>query len=309
MSAGGAGGAVGAAGARRAGPGAAATPIRLLSDGPAPGARNMAVDEALMAAARNGRVTLRFYRWDPPCLSFGRHQRARGAYDAEAASARRIDVVRRPTGGRAVYHHRELTYSVTAPADAWGGLRPSYGTINRALARGLAALGVPATLEPGRGAGAPPPSARACFRDPAAGEVAVGGRKLVGSAQWREAGALLQHGSLLLHDDQGVAEGLRVGAADGPRARAPAGAVRGSGASAGASADPGMAAAAGTGAIGLAEVLDPLPDMAELVEALASGFAAELGVPVVPAEPSTAEREAAADLEARYRDRAWTWRR
>ncbi len=99
--------------------------IRLLIDEALPGVRNMAVDEALMRSASTGNaagVTLRFYRWEPGCLSFGRNQEARGAYDPDAAADRGIDIVRRPTGGRAVYHHRELTYSVTAPAGTWGSL-------------------------------------------------------------------------------------------------------------------------------------------------------------------------------------------
>ena len=84
---------------------------RLIDTAPAPGAWNMAVDEALMERVRGGGApVLRFYRWEPACLSLGRNQPATGAYDAAAIAARGVDVVRRPTGGRAVLHHRELTY-------------------------------------------------------------------------------------------------------------------------------------------------------------------------------------------------------
>ena len=106
----------------------------------------MAVDEALMESARGGAVTLRLYGWEPGCLSFGRNQTAHGRYDGARATQRVIDVVRRPTGGRSVFHYRELTYSVTAPANEWGGLRDAYLKINRALAAGLRELGAPAAV-------------------------------------------------------------------------------------------------------------------------------------------------------------------
>jgi len=259
--------------------------IRLIVDEALPGVRNMAVDEALMQSARrDGGATLRFYRWEPGCLSFGRNQAARGSYDPEAAAARGIDVVRRPTGGRTVYHHRELTYSVTAPASTWGSLRDAYCRINRALAAGLGALGIPATcagadLPTGR---PPRPTARACFRDPLPGEVTAAGRKLIGSAQWRDGGALLQHGSLLLEDEQDVVEQLRVHQS------------RTNGR---------------TGAISLLELLGVVPDADALTGALADGFREEFGLHVRPGRLAQVEGEAAADLEARYADPAWTWRR
>ena len=77
-------------------------------------------------AAAGGTVTLRLYGWEPGCLSFGRNQTALGRYDGARAADRGIDVVRRPTGGRSVFHYRELTYCVTAPANEWGGLREAY---------------------------------------------------------------------------------------------------------------------------------------------------------------------------------------
>jgi lipoate-protein ligase A len=248
----------------------------------------MAVDESLMEDARRGLVTLRLYRWDPPCLSFGRNQRARGRYDLEAARREGIDVVRRPTGGRAVFHHRELTYAVTAPAGSWGGLRASYLRINRALLRGLESLGAQVGEARRRsGERSPLPSTRACFRDPLPGEITAGGRKLVGSAQWREGGALLQHGSLLLHDDQSVTERLRLGSPERP-APGTAGPVR---------------------AAALAELLERMPDVEELAAALRRGFAEELGLAVREAPRSSDRLERIARLEARYRDPAWTWRR
>lgn len=263
--------------------------VRFIASPPGTGAWNMALDEALMASAREGRATLRFYGWSPPCLSFGRHQPARGRYDPEAARRRGIDVVRRPTGGRAVLHRREVTYSVTAPAGRWGGLRECYGRINRGLARGLVGLGVP--LDPWRsfetrggvGSRPPPPLARACFQDPLPGELTSGGRKLVGSAQWRVDGSLLQHGSILLHDDQPMVDALRLAPAAG---------------------DPRP-----SGASSLHELLGRVPPESEILAALAAGFADEFEVRLESGEPDPSERRAALYLEGRYKDPAWTWRR
>lgn len=261
--------------------GGASTVFRCVVHGPGRGAWNMAVDEALMAAARRGETILRFYAWDPPCLSLGRHQAARDRYDRDEIARRGLDVVRRPTGGRAVYHHRELTYSVTAPAGAWGSLRESYARINRGLLRGLAGLGAPAAAARARSR-APGPSTRACFRDPLPGEIVSGRRKLVGSAQRRDRGALLQHGSILLHDDQTVADELRRdGGADQETVRAAA----------------------------LAEVMDELPSRGRLEEALRAGFEEEFGAAVREGAMTSREERTARDLRRRYADPEWTWRR
>lgn len=267
--------------------------IRLLIDEALPGVRNMAVDEALMRSADDaGAVTLRFYRWAPACLSFGRNQEARGAYDPDAAAERGIDVVRRPTGGRAVYHHRELTYSVTAPGGTWGSLRETYRRINRALAAGLRELGVPATCagddpdDPdgaGRRRAAPRPTPRACFRDPLPGEVTVEGRKMVGSAQWRDGGVFLQHGSILLVDEQHEVDALRTGGAE--------------------------ATQVGPGGVALADVLDESPPAGTLVSALVRGFEREFDLDVSPGELSAEELAESETRMARFADPAWTWRR
>lgn len=161
----------------------------------------MAIDCALLDFVRSGEgAVLRVYHWEPFCLSFGRHEPALRRYGRDNVMARGIDVVRRPTGGRAVWHARELTYSVVLPgADL--SLRESYRAIHGMLADAVRRLGAPALLaaNPPRVAGL---GAGACFAQPVGGEVVVGGRKVVGSAQLRENGALLQHGSMLLSDDQ-----------------------------------------------------------------------------------------------------------
>src|SRR5262249_51299004 len=107
---------------------------RLITTPPMRGAENMALDEALMhRAAATGEWVLRVYSWSAPTMSLGRNQTARARYALDRLRADDVDVVRRPTGGRAILHHREITYSVTAPLATAGDLRTSYERINRLL--------------------------------------------------------------------------------------------------------------------------------------------------------------------------------
>ena len=175
---------------------------RLLLAAPRSGAENMARDSALQArAARTGETVFSIYSWSRPTLSFGRHQPATGLYDLQRIRSADVDVVRRPTGGRAILHHREVTYSVTAPVKDAPPLRETYLRINLILLDGLARLGVGAEMA-STTERAPTPSVMPCFERPAKGELVAHGSKLVGSAQWRGDGALLQHGSILVDDDQ-----------------------------------------------------------------------------------------------------------
>lgn len=160
----------------------------------------MALDHALARTLEEGCGVVRLYRWSGPTVSFGRNEPARGRYDTDRARAEGIRFVRRPTGGRAVLHDAELTYAVVAPLRAFGGLRGAYLRINQGLVEGLRTLGADVAVA-GEGE-VLPPDAGPCFRLPAPGEVVAGGRKLVGSAQARVEGALLQHGSLILSGDQ-----------------------------------------------------------------------------------------------------------
>ena len=168
-----------------------------------PGAWNMSVDRALLEEAdRTGAAFLRLYRWDPSCLSFGRHEPALARYDRARIEARGLDVVRRPTGGRAVWHEHEVTYAVAAPIAAFGSLRASYLIIHERLAAALRRLGIDATLAPDERAPGLVPGP--CFAAPVGGEVLVGGLKVIGSAQVRRGRAFLQHGSILLDGSQDV---------------------------------------------------------------------------------------------------------
>lgn len=169
---------------------------------PRSGAENMARDTALLArAAGTGETVFCVYTWQRPTLSFGRNQSALGRYDLGRIREAGLDVVRRPTGGRAILHDREITYSVTAPLEGAPPLRETYARINRILVDGLSRLGVSAGVA-AAGVLAPGPSDRPCFETPTEGELVAGGRKLVGSAQWRDEQGVLQHGSILVDDDQ-----------------------------------------------------------------------------------------------------------
>ncbi len=178
------------------------------------GALNMAVDEAILLAVAEGRAppTLRFYGWQPPCLSLGYAQRAAVTVDPEACQTMGYDVVRRPTGGRAVLHIDELAYSVTVCQDdprVAGGVMASYQRLSEGLLAGLRCLGL-------RDASRARLSRRqhgdertaACFDLPSHAEITVGGKKLIGSAQVRRRGVILQHGAIPLEGD--IARIVRV---------------------------------------------------------------------------------------------------
>jgi lipoate-protein ligase A len=186
---------------------------RLIVDGDLPGATNMARDVAILEAVAKGTSppTLRLYGWDPPCLTLGRHQGVDAA-DLEFCRANGIHIVRRPTGGRALLHHLEQTYSVVAPLGV--GLLPkplqeAYSTICRALVAAMRSLGVRAELTGGAvNLQLPGPRTTVpCFEAPAGGEVVVEGRKLVGSAMRAHGGVILQHGAILLDWDDRLQAG------------------------------------------------------------------------------------------------------
>jgi lipoate-protein ligase A len=181
---------------------------RLLITEPADGATNRAVDEAVWRGRQAGTSppTLRFFAWAPPTVSLGYGQALGRDVDVEACRALGVGLVRRPTGGSAIYHdgpERELTYSVMATAGdlgIGGDLLETYQWIGRALLRGLKALGAPAELVPERPPAGPVPAF--CFARTGVFEIEAGGRKLVGSAQRRQGDSFLQHGAVLLGVDE-----------------------------------------------------------------------------------------------------------
>ncbi len=172
----------------------------------------MAVDESILEHIGRGEShpTLRLYAWQPPCLSLG-YAQPFADVDVQRLNGRGWDVVRRPTGGRAILHTDELTYSVTASNDEprlAGSILESYNRLAGALLRAVTSLGLPVEMKEDSGTshGTPNP---VCFEVPSAYEITVHGKKLIGSAQARRKEGVLQHGSLPLTGDLArIAEAL-----------------------------------------------------------------------------------------------------
>ncbi len=168
----------------------------------------MAIDEAVFRGTiRNtSPPTLRFYGWRTPAVSIGRFQDARKEIDCEVCRRLGIDLVRRPTGGKAVLHEQELTYAVIAGDDCPlfpPDILETYRIISSCITQGLAECGIRAAMEAeGRAAGDEPLD-RSCFSFPSRYELLVAGRKICGSAQTRSNGVFLQHGALLMAFDPG----------------------------------------------------------------------------------------------------------
>ncbi len=237
----------------------------------------MAIDQAMLDLAERGTTCLRLYRWHPFCLSFGRNEPALRRYDRRRVESLGLDTVRRPTGGRAVWHADELTYAVACPAAVFGQLPAAYRAIHETLAAALRGLGAEPALArtPDRGT---PLDAGSCFASPAGGEVLVDGHKVIGSAQLRQGDALLQHGSVLLGGSQAVVASVTRGVAAAGR-DAPIGALLGR-------------------TVGFEEAAAVVADAARAWP----GTWSELADPA----PVLA---AARPHDARFRSPEWTWRR
>ncbi len=236
-----------------------ATPWRLIEDGVASGPFNMGMDEALLrTAVEEGIPTLRFYTWDGPWLSLGYAQRRVDPVRLARWEAAGVGVVRRTTGGRAVLHGCDLTYSVAAPRGTMRpGLRDSYDQVATALLEAIRELGAGDAMRAPARERVASSKHFDCFAEPAGDETVIGREKLVGSAQRRRGGALLQHGSIRI-------------AADPPEVVAAAGV------------DP-------EASVGLAELGIDAGE-AELRQALARAFARVLGVHFEPGRACNRER-------------------
>jgi len=182
---------------------------RLLINPPSNGATNMAIDESILDAitSHNAEPTLRLYSWEPACLSLGFAQPVSDV-NTEQLIKRGWDLVRRPTGGRAILHCDEITYAVIGPENdprLDGGVLESYNKISGALLATLVNLGIPATAAPISGNQISDPNDKyqnpVCFEVPSHYEITVRGKKLIGSAQARRKGGVLQHGSIPLKGD------------------------------------------------------------------------------------------------------------
>lgn len=264
------------------------SPWRLLEHGPADGAWNMAVDEAMARGVGEGRVppTLRFYTWKRPTVSLGFLQRLPGGVDLPVCERLAIPLVRRPTGGRAVLHAQELTYSVVAPLlGPWRALSVSetFGLVSRALILGLRRLGITSVVGASGIEAADRERTGVCFLVRRMPAVLVNGRKLIGSAQRRFPHAVLQHGSILLDFDPAL---HRLVFPAWPRTRPTAGITH------------------------LHALLGTPPSIHGLVQELAAGWQEAFGAACLPAELTLDEELDVARLSReQYGTSAWTFQR
>lgn len=264
---------------------------RLLITPPAPGAWNMAVDEAILEQVGRGQSlpTLRLYAWHPPCLSLGYAQPVR---DVDRLRLRDLgwDLVRRPTGGRAILHTDELTYAVIGPLDETrleGSLLESYRRLAQALLVSLQILSLPAQANPDSAGG--PAAGPVCFEVPSNYEITVDGKKLIGSAQARRKEGVLQHGSLPLNGDLGRILQALVFPDEESRIRA---AVR-------------LHQRAAT----VEEVLGSPPTWEQACQAFIAGFTWELNLDLVEQALTRHENTRLQELvEVKYANASWTER-
>lgn len=243
-------------------------------ESPRPGWQQMAIDRTLAdRAARHDLTVFRLYRWERSTLSLGANEAARRTWDRERLERLEVPVVRRPTGGRGVWHGEDdLTYAVTAPLARFGDLRMAYRLIHEQLARALATLVPGVSLAPPQRR--PTLAPGACFELAVGGEVMAGERKAIGSAQALFGGSLLQHGAIARCSR--AAELARFRLDSPPRtAEAP-----------------------------VAE----LPCGDRLAAAILAGWLAD-GAEVVSAEWAAEIVEASEIHAARFRDAEWSWRR
>jgi lipoate-protein ligase A len=261
---------------------------RLLNTGLNDGATTLAVDEAILSSVAGAKSppTLRFYGWQPPCVSIGYAQSLQDEIDLDACERQGYTWVRRPTGGRAVLHIDELTYSVIVPQGdprVAGDIVTSYRRLSLGLVTGLRLLGcdvVQANAQRKVGA-----QSAACFDVPSHYEVTALGRKLVGSAQVRRKGVVLQHGALPLMGD--VSRLVDALALDEPSRAS-------------------LRAKLRRRAIALDEAMGRPVSFDEVAVALKEGFARALGLAFEPGELSADERADVAALQTKYEGDAWT---
>ena len=267
---------------------------RLVFSEPSDGAWNMAVDEAIFRARAEGLAppTLRLYRWRPPAVSLGRFQALDERVGVAAIRQRGYGLVRRPTGGRAILHNDELTYSVVVrEADVAGGetLMASYREISRGIEAGLGTLGVEAVLGSERDLGGQPAKAlpTICFAKAARCDLVAQGRKVVGSAQTRSRGVILQHGSIPLTIDLDDLLAVLPGPASQPLAE--------------------RRRRIAQAAVGVSELVGRPVAFDELADAIRLGFACALKVVLKQADLLPQEAVWATELAARkYGTQAWT---
>jgi lipoate-protein ligase A len=260
--------------------------FRLVLDEPAEGARNMAVDETLFLSALDpsALATLRLYSFRPETVSIGYRQSVLEAIDLDACRRQGVGWVRRPTGGRALLHQHELTYSVSAPASGLFrslSVRGVYDAVSQALRRALQRLDIPLDPPgpPRKKAAAEAPLELPCLALPGGHEITSGGKKIVASAQRRTARGFLQHGSILFRVDHDLWARLRPPGSEG-----------------------------GLDAIGIDDLAPGKWTPDRLMESLRGAFEELFGGPAVSSGLDSGERSRIAELERKYQSRAWNER-
>lgn len=279
----------------------AASAWRFVHTGSRSPAYNMAVDEAMLVAHQEGRSppTLRFYGWNPPTLSIGYFQQADREVDFERLKRHGIGFVRRPTGGRAVLHSGELTYSIVVGENYPGmpaGIEDACRKLSEGLLWGFRLLGLDVQSS-GSGrieTGDLQSDSAACFEVPSRYEMVLGGRKLAGSSQMRAKGVILQHGSVPLELQADVLMDVLRYASEEERSRAKRVFER-----------KAVAIADGMRRMDL-----PIPSMEAIEKAFFAGFREALAADLVLGELNVFEQELADRLSAeKYMSDDWNFRR
>lgn len=259
---------------------------------------NMAVDEALMNFVSRGEIdpVIRFYTWDPATLSIGYFQKLTKEIDIEKVKEKGFGLVRRATGGRGVLHDKELTYSVIVPESHPNmpqTVTEAYRVISEGLLEGFKALGFEAYFSVPKSKEAreklKSPRSSVCFDAPSWYELVVEGRKIAGSAQTRQKGVILQHGSIL--QDINVDELFDMFTYRNDRLKEK------------------MKAAFIDKAIAINDISDRHITLEEMETAFYEGFKKGLNIEFKPLEFTKSQKEEIKQLEDKYRSEEWTYRK
>lgn len=271
---------------------------RFIESGANNAAMNMAIDEAILLCHSENLVppTLRFYTWEPGGVTLGYFQKLAKEIDIEGCGKRAVDYVRRLTGGRAVLHDRDFTYSVIIREEnplIPQGILDSYKELSRGIIAGLNLLGVQAqvlALDQDSSKEKKKDLSVACFDSPSWYEVVIGGKKIVGSAQTRKEGVLLQHGSILLElDVEKLFDVLKT-----PSLRV----------------KERIKEEFPNRAISLAQVLGRKIGYEDLLAVMKEGFGQALGIKLIEGELTPREKELAQELyQTKYTAQEWNERR
>lgn len=256
--------------------------MRIIIQGPGHAFYNMAIDEAISEAVTRklSPPTLRLYEWDRPSISIGYFQKT-SDIDTRYCSKKGYPLVRRLTGGRAILHDAELTYSLSSLSNTYlfnNSLIKTYTVISNALLRGLKQNGIEAHMS-GRKRHNSGNKNPACFKSMSYGEIKVNGKKIIGSAQKRYKDGFLQHGSILMNFNAEEMHNVLICNDD-----------------------------ADFNDIGAIREYSPDLSLSQLIVSLKEAFEKELGVKLVSDNPSKFELSLAKELEQnKYSTEKWNF--